>query len=81
MKKYNDFINRGNNLDSFDSNLDPDPQELDSLIMRKEYRLDSITGERKEVKALIKYKCIVSISENTGKVSSVAFYKMLPSST
>ncbi len=67
-KSYDDFINRINNVEDFDDS---------SEIMEDVSTTDPATGETKTARVLVKYKCVVKISEKTGRVNEVNFYRLI----
>jgi|GEM_PF-1656228 len=66
--QYNEFINRINNVEDFDDS---------SQIMENVSTTDLATGETKPARVLVKYKCVVKISEETGRVYEVNFYRLI----
>lgn len=68
-KYYDNFINRINNVEDFDGSS--------SKIMENVSTIDPATGETKTARVLVKYKCVVKISEETGRVNEVNFYRLI----
>ncbi len=66
--QYNEFINRINNVEDFEDS---------SEIMEDVSTTDLATGETKTARVLVKYKCVVKISEETGRVYQVNFYQLI----
>lgn len=74
-KSYDDFINRINNVEDFDDSSDGSSSK--SKIMEDVSTIDPATGETKTARVLVKYKCVVKISEKTGRVNEVNFYRLI----
>lgn len=74
-KYYDNFINRINNVEDFDDSSDGSSSK--SKIMEDVSTIDPATGETKPARVLVKYKCVVKISEETGRVNEVNFYRLI----
>ncbi len=65
---YNDFVDEINSMQNFGS--------AGSLIMETLPVHDTVTGETKNARVLVKYRCVVLTNDTTGRVDIVKFFRI-----